>query len=322
MSLTQTCAEAEAAIARARSLFGTGAAVDVPDTAQHITQAAQSVTAARAQTTGQAGTGIASYQAMADASVPPLTAAAGSDTAMARHVSFAGAIRQAGAARMDQIAASTRAISAAAPAARSASAQRVVLAALRSQVSQASQVAASAQQQAAALAGQVRGLEYPKDAPAQALDHQLPQSPAPGADPPHGKDPRYWIDVGKIIYVPDGKLAPANTVQIGPNMYYPAPSIPDAVSPPPAPVQHPLNPSDVRVVGPNELLPPGYRLVAPGIGLPDPDAGFAPQPPWTPKSPVDVRDVIQVAPGQLAPWGYREYLPGWWAPDPAAYAPG
>jgi hypothetical protein len=45
----------------------------------------------------------------------------------------------------------------------------------------------------------------------------------PPQDPPHGKDPHYWIDVGKIIYVPDGELAPANTVQIGPNMYCPAP---------------------------------------------------------------------------------------------------
>ncbi|WP_431241032.1 DUF4226 domain-containing protein (plasmid) [Mycolicibacterium aichiense] len=322
MSLTQTCAEVEAAIARARSLFGVGATVDVPDTAQHLTQAAQSVTAVRARTTGQTGSGIASYQAMADASVPPLAAAAGSDTALAGHASSAGAITQAGAARMDQIAAATRSTTAAAPVARNASAQRVVLAALRSQVSQASQVVASTQQQAAVLAGQVHGLEYPKDAPVQALDHQLPQSPAPGADPPHGTDPRYWIDVGKIIYVPDGKLAPANTVQIGSNMYYPAPYIPDAVSPPPAAAQHPLNPSDVRVVGPNQLLPPGYRLVAPGIGLPDPDAGFQPQSPWVPKSPVDVRDVIHLVPGQLAPWGYREYLPGWWAPDPAAYAPG
>jgi hypothetical protein len=47
---------------------------------------------------------------------------------------------------------------------------------------------------------------------------------------PHGKDPRYWIDVGKIIYVPDGKLAPANTVQIALTVYCPGPSIPDAMS--------------------------------------------------------------------------------------------
>lgn len=58
-------------------------------------------------------------------------------------------------------------------------------------------------------------------------------------EPPHGKDPRYWIDVGKIIDVPDGELAPANTVQIGPNMYYPAPYIPDAVVPHQTPSRSP-----------------------------------------------------------------------------------
>jgi hypothetical protein len=142
-----------------------------------------------------------------------------------------------------------------------------------------------------------------------------PETPQ-GQDPPHGKDPRYWIDVGKIIYVPDGKLAPANTVQIGPNMYYPSPSIPDAVSPPPDPVKHPLDIPDVRVVRPDQLLPPGYKLVAPGIGLPDPDAYFQPQPPWTPKAPVDIRDIVQVGPNALAPWGYEQYLPGWWCPGP------
>jgi hypothetical protein len=69
-------------------------------------------------------------------------------------------------------------------------------------------------------------------------------------------------------------------------------------------------------VGPNELLPPGYQLVAPGIGLPDPDVYFQPQGPWTPKEPVDIRDIIQVPPGRLAPCGYVEYFPDWWAPGP------
>ena len=73
----------------------------------------------------------------------------------------------------------------------------------------------------------------------------------------------------------------------------------------------------MRSVGPDQLLPPGYRLVAPGIGLRDPDAYFQPQPPWTPKQPVDVRDVIQVPADQLAPWGYVEYLPGWWRQAPS-----
>ena len=103
-------------------------------------------------------------------------------------------------------------------------------------------------------------------------------------------------------------------MQIGPHMYYPAPDIPDAVVAPPDPVAHPLNPGDVRTGGPNELLPSGYKLVAPGIGLPDPDAYLQPHRPWSPTEPVDVRDIIQVPPGKLAPWGYVEYFPGWWAP--------
>ena len=69
-------------------------------------------------------------------------------------------------------------------------------------------------------------------------------------------------------------------------------------------------------MGPNELLPPGYQLVAPGIGLPDPDVYFQPQGPWTPKEPVYIRDIIQVPPGRLAPCGYVEYFPDWWAPGP------
>jgi hypothetical protein len=321
MSLMQACADVEAAIAHARSLFAGGEAVGVPDSAGPITQAVHAVTAARSRTADLSGAGVRSYQAVADGSLPPLLEAAGSDTRLAAHVTTAAAVNQAGAARLEQIAATTRAITQAAPMATSASAQRVILTALRSQLSQTSLVMQSTQQQASALTGQVRALDYPKDAPAQGLSHDLPQGPAPAGEPPHGKDPRYWIDVGKIIYVPDGTLAPTNTVQIGPGMWYPAPSIPDAVSPPPNPVTHPLNPSDVRVVEPHQLLPPGYKLVTPTVGLPDPAAGYQPAPAWAPKSPVDVRDVLHIAPGQLAPWGYREYLPGWWAPDPTASSP-
>jgi len=75
MSLMQTCADVEAVIARARSLFGSGEAVDVPDSGVHITNAAQSVTTARSRTSDLSGTGTQSYQAMADGSVPPLTKA-------------------------------------------------------------------------------------------------------------------------------------------------------------------------------------------------------------------------------------------------------
>lgn len=92
---------------------------------------------------GLSGTEIQSYQAMADRSVPPLTTAAASDTTLAAHATTAAALTQAGAARMDQIAATTSTITKAAPMAKSAAGQRVILTALRSQVSQASQVVQS-----------------------------------------------------------------------------------------------------------------------------------------------------------------------------------
>jgi hypothetical protein len=40
----------------------------------------------------------------------------------------------------------------------------------------------------------------------QAVDYNTPLSPTPDVDPPHGKDPRYWIDVTKIIHVPVNSL--------------------------------------------------------------------------------------------------------------------
>ncbi len=189
------------------------------------------------------------------------------------------------------------------------------LQALRERVSEQRQVIQATKVHGAQLAAEVRQLTY-KQAPVQALDHDLPQSPAPGEDPPHGKDPRYWIDVRKVIYVPEGTLAPANYEQIGPEMWHPSNSRLGTVLPPPDPVKYPLDAGDVRIVGPDELLPNGYRLVTPTIGLPDPDGYYQPVEPWTPSSPVDIRDIIQVGPGQLAPPLYREYLPGWFGPDP------
>ena len=76
------------------------------------------------------------------------------------------------------------------------------------------------------MAGQFRTLKYPPASSARrhtgggVWPWRSTQAPPP-QDPPHGKDPRYWIDLGKIIYVSDGKLAPTNTLQIGPTMYLP-----------------------------------------------------------------------------------------------------
>ena len=310
MSLMQTCAEVESVIARARALFGATGAVDVPDTAGRITTAAATVTSARRRLADLSGAGVAGYRAMATASVPPLTTAASSDTTLTTQMTTAATLTQAGAARLDQIAATTAAITKAAPSAANAASQRVILSALRSQVEQAAQVVKSTQHQAAALAGQVRGLQYPKDIPAQPLDQDLPRSPAPGNDPPHGKDPRYWIDVDQLKYVPDGKLAPNGYVQVGPNLYHPLPGYPEG-APPPKPASRPLDADALTHVRPGQLGPSQTRELIPGWFTPVPVEGEVVGPP---KQPIDIRDIIRVPRGSLAPYNYLEYLPGWFAP--------
>src|SRR4051812_19078959 len=115
------------------------------------------------------------------------------------------------------------------------------------------QVVQGTRQQASALAGQMRDLQYPKDAPAQALDHDLPELPASSGeeDPPHGKDPRYWIDATKIVHVSEGQLAPNKSrprsvldcsthLRIDPAF----------ATPPPLPAQWPLDMNDIVRVGP------------------------------------------------------------------------
>jgi hypothetical protein len=163
-------------------------------------------------------------------------------------------------------------------------------------------------------------LQPPPRPGVQALDHDIPLTPPP-ADPPHGKDPRYWIDVTKIIHVPDGQLAPYGTVQIGPGLYYPDPSSGFTYAPPPPLAKYPLDIGDIVMTPPGQLGPSGHELIAQTpqgrYWAPDPGAGYQPSPPWSaPQQPVDVRDVIQVPAGQLAPWGYVEYLPGWFVPGP------
>lgn len=191
VSLLEACAAAEAVIGRARALFGTGEAVDVPDASGDLTGATRSLSAARARSADLSGTGTRSYQAMADGSVPPLAAAASSDARLAGHIRAAGAVTQAGAARLDQIAATTKAITNVAPMAKSPASQRMILTALRSQVSQAVEVVQSSQKQATALANEVRGLRYPKDAPAFPLDRDVPKEPYDtGSEIPVGKDPK------------------------------------------------------------------------------------------------------------------------------------
>ena len=56
----------------------------------------------------------------------------------------------------------------------------------------------------------------------QMFDHDFPLTPQ-DEDPPHGKDPRYWLDASKIIHVPEGELAPYGYMQVGPELWYSRP---------------------------------------------------------------------------------------------------
>jgi hypothetical protein len=324
MSVLQACAEAEAAIQRARSLFASEPEppAEALDAGSSVQTAAQSTATAGQATSDMSGEFIATHKAFVEQSAPKLTAAAQTDAALQAHTAAAATLTQAGARRLDAIAAETRATSQAATTVSTPAGERAILVALRSQLTRANDVVTTTKQQAAALAGQVRALKYPPASSGHGDTQALgfgpggaPQNPPP-QDPPHGNDPRYWIDVSKIRYIPEGQLAPYGYTQIGPDLWYPDPHPGYDYTPPPNPVQHPLDIPNIRQVQGNQLLPSGYMQIAPGIGVPDPDAYFQPQGPWTPKQPVDIRDIIQVAPGKLAPWGYVEYLPGWFAPGP------
>jgi hypothetical protein len=196
-----------------------------------------------------------------------------------------------------------------APYAGSVSGQAALLHAGRQRVEQATLVVRTAADRFGGAAQQMSG-----------LIGQLPESggpggqPAPAApkpkDPPHGKDPRYWIDLDRLTYVPDGKLAPYGWVQVGPHLYHPMPSAPVG-APPSPPARFPLDASDLIQVQPGRLGPAHSTEIAPGWFTHVPVQG-EPLPP--PKQPIDIRDIVEVPPGRLAPYNHVEYLPGWFAP--------
>jgi hypothetical protein len=210
MSLVQACADAEAAIARARALLGSPGSIEVPNSSTEIAAAIQTATTARNRTADMAGgAGMPAYREMVDRGVPPLTTSANSDAALTTQVTTAAAVSTVGAQRLDVIAVQTRAITQAAPAARSATDQRAILTALRNQIAQAQQVVQSTQLQAGAAATQIRALRYPKEAPS---NEQL-AGPIPLDDPGDIWDPstayklfnsmnecEAWITFRKVLY--------------------------------------------------------------------------------------------------------------------------
>jgi hypothetical protein len=306
VSLAQAAAEAQAVVERARSLFGP-VPEPVPEPAGvPLRSAAESVADAGQRAGDLSGELADRHREFVGGQIASLSAAARADTELDSQVSSAALATEAGRRALDAIAARTRAIARAAATAQTPAAQRAVLAALRSQVAQAGSAVNGTQQQAGQIAAGVRALGYGAG--------DAPQAPPP-ADPPHGKDPRYWVDVTKIIHVPEGQPAPYGYTRIGPDLYYPYQDNSLTVHDPPPPAQYPMDISDITRVTPGELGPYGTTELAPGVFAPDPRQSYQPESPWgAPHQPVDVRDVIHLPPGQLAPSGYVEYLPGWWCP--------
>ena len=328
--VAQACERALEAISHAKALFTkdplppTGAA-DGADTLSVAHTSAAAVPAKAAQLSGET---IAGYRQFADAAAPPLSSSAKNDARMAELLQQAGDISRNGSAQLDVLYKKVAATGQRASMATSAPAQRAALAELSSYIQQANQVVKTAGTGANGIEGQLRALQYPDGQPGSGGgDSNAPHvqmvddKTGDGKELPHGHDPRYWIDVTKIINVPDGQLAPDGTVQIGPNMYYPSPGTPGFVTPPPPVSKYPLDLNDIQHYDPSKTLPDyNHSSVAPGWAYPRPNP-WQPEPPWTLQTqrPVDVRDVMEVPPGGQAPWGYTEYAPGWWAPDVAKF---
>jgi hypothetical protein len=131
MSLVQECAEVEASIERARSLFSTEPepATAATDGAGAIRGAAQSNGAAGQLTGDLSGALIAQHTTFVEHSTGTLGAAARSDATLNAHVTTAAVITQTGAARLAAIAAETQATSRGAATVSTPAGERAVLAA-------------------------------------------------------------------------------------------------------------------------------------------------------------------------------------------------
>jgi len=198
VSLVQVCAQTEAAIERARSLFGPGGQAPDATALGAVDTAAESTTATAQDTGDMSGVAITRYQSFAHQSAAQLGQAAHTDTALHAHVATAATLTQTGAQRLEAIAAQTRATAQAAPTATTPAAQRTIIAALHSQLTQAADVVNTTKQQASSLASQVRRLGYPLDHPGSGTsgdgpgaDNAIPVAP-PAQEPPIPTGPIVW----------------------------------------------------------------------------------------------------------------------------------
>jgi hypothetical protein len=315
VSIEGVAAQAQAAVQRARALFGSP---QPPAAAPPLLElAARTITAAGDRAAVLSGELAGQHHGFVREAARQLTGNGLSDIDLHDTVSAAAAVTQGGAQRLDTVVAQTRALARAAATARTPAAQRAVLAGLRAQVAAADSVVSVTAQQAAAQAREIRALHYRSTGRAQDAgfgERGSPQdSPAPGAPPPHWTDRRFWIDVTRIIAVQPGQMPPYGTKQIGPGLWYPVDDEGSLAGPPAA--KWPLDRTTFIRVAPGQPVPYGTTELAPGVFAPDPRKVDGGDVPWgSPRAPIDVRDVIQVPPGQIAPWDYVEYLPGWWAP--------
>jgi hypothetical protein len=315
VSLAQVAQQALAAVERARALFA-GSPPTLPPAAA-LPTAMREAAAAGQHAALLSGHLRDQHQHFVGEATRVLASNDRTDTGLDQRLNMAATLTQAGAARLDAIAAATRTITQLAATAGTPAAQRAVMQALHSQVSQADSVVASTTQQGSALADEIRALDYRSGGRVQpaglGADPPTDRPPQAPADPPHGTDPRYWIDVTKIVRVPDGQLPPYGSKQIGPGLWYPFDD--GALAAGPAPAKYPLDISRITTLSPGELGPYGTTELAPGVFAPDPLQTYSPALPWpSPRQPVDIRDIIAVPKGQLAPWNYVEYLPGWYVP--------
>ena len=128
MSVVQACAETEAAIQRARSLFASEPepAAGALNGGSTVQTAAQSTTTAGQITSDLSGAFIATHKAFVEQSASRLSAGAQTDADLQSHTVAAATLTQAGARRLDAIAAETRATSQAAATASSPAADRAI----------------------------------------------------------------------------------------------------------------------------------------------------------------------------------------------------
>jgi hypothetical protein len=315
VSIEQVAAQAVAVVQRARALFGSSPQPPAPGEPT-LESGAQIVRGAGARAAVMSGDLVDEHRGFVNDATTRLTSNGHTDTTLHQSLSSAALLNQTGAGQLDTITEQTRALAQVAPGAHSPAAQRALLQGLRTQVLAANTVLNTTEQQSSTLAGQIRTLDYRPGGRIQGAgfgQDPPPQSPAPGDPAPHGKDPRYWIDVTKIISVGPEEKAPYGTKQIGPGLFYPDDDGMSMSGPPAA--KYPLDNTTITRLGPRELAPYGTTELAPGIFAPDPRQTYGGQAPWSaPRQPIDVRDVIHVAEGDKAPYGYFEYLPGWFAP--------